>query len=431
MAKLYDDFQESTVMSFAKSFARLNGQPLDKSEVWYDFESAQAYARSRAAYVGQKIAVIDVAAGRVTHYSVMNTAGDLEDLGFSHIGDEMTIEIKDKVVSLKNWGKQYYKFVPAEIDTAGNIVTPSSYVLTEGFKDGLEIRVHKITETNPTDGTITVTYELAYYEPNSITYDGLMSAHKALETRVEEVHAEAQKAQETADSKVASARGEGAITAAVENHEVVVKIGLDNSGNVQFSQTESGLRATVSEYAITKLESANEGMAASYQLVKDGAVMGATIDIPKDMVVQSGEVVENPEGYPEGTYVVLTLANATNDKLYINVASLIEYVTSGSVEGDMVFVTVDPLTHKVTAQLTDGTVTKVKLHADVQSSLDKADTAVQYVTVLGFKLENGAELTADQIKQALGLGSAAYQDLSNVEATMDKKIEDALSWSDL
>ena len=34
-----------------------------------------------------KIAVIDITAGRVTHYSVMNTAGDLEDLGFSHVGD--------------------------------------------------------------------------------------------------------------------------------------------------------------------------------------------------------------------------------------------------------------------------------------------------------------------------------------------------------
>ena len=62
---------------------------------------------------------------------------------------------------------------------------------------------------------------------------------------------------------------------------------------------------------------------------------------------------------------------------YVDVSGLVEYVTSGSQSGDMIFVTVDPQTHKVTATITDGTVTKPKLHADVQTSLGKADTALQ------------------------------------------------------
>jgi hypothetical protein len=52
MAKIYNDFQSANLMSFAKSFARLNGQPLDKSEIWYSLADAQAYAVTDAAYVG-------------------------------------------------------------------------------------------------------------------------------------------------------------------------------------------------------------------------------------------------------------------------------------------------------------------------------------------------------------------------------------------
>jgi hypothetical protein len=52
MAKIYNDFQPANLMSFAKSFARLNGQPLDKSEIWYNLADAQDYAATEAAYVG-------------------------------------------------------------------------------------------------------------------------------------------------------------------------------------------------------------------------------------------------------------------------------------------------------------------------------------------------------------------------------------------
>ena len=94
------------------------------------------------------------------------------------------------------------------------------------------------------------------------------------------------------------------------------------------------------------------------------------------MVVKSGEVVTNPEGQTAGTYLVLTLANATNDKVYINVGNLIEYVTSGSGANDMVKIAVSA-DHKVTASITDGSITKAKLATAVQDSLNKADSAIQ------------------------------------------------------
>jgi hypothetical protein len=70
MAKIYTDFQPANLMSFAKSFARLNGQPLDKSEIWYSLAEAQAYAATDAAYVGQILAVVDAENNTVSFYGI-------------------------------------------------------------------------------------------------------------------------------------------------------------------------------------------------------------------------------------------------------------------------------------------------------------------------------------------------------------------------
>lgn len=75
---------------------------------------------------------------------------------------------------------------------------------------------------------------------------------------------------------------------------------------------------------------------------------------------------------PKGTYIKLVLANATNDTLYVDVGGLIEYVTSGSAAGDMVVITIDEQTHKVTASITNGAITKAKLETEVQTALNKA-----------------------------------------------------------
>lgn len=118
--------------------------------------------------------------------------------------------------------------------------------------------------------------------------------------------------------------------------------------------------ANVPTYTIEKLITPSSDAAATYQLnsvAKDGTktpITGAIIDIAKDMVVQSGTVetytdANKPAGVTTaGTYLVLTLANATNDKIYIPADSLIEYVTGGSESTDDIVVTVSA-DHEVTA----------------------------------------------------------------------------------
>lgn len=130
------------------------------------------------------------------------------------------------------------------------------------------------------------------------------------------------------------------------------------------------------DYSVTVTPSTVEGLAKRYTVHQEATGLDVNIDIPTDMVVKSGAVVTNPEGQTAGTYLVLTLANATNDKVYIDVGNLIEYVTSGSGATDMVKIAVSA-DHKVTASITDGSITKAKLATAVQDSLDKADSAIQ------------------------------------------------------
>lgn len=98
MAKIYGEIAASALMTFDKSFARSNGQPLDSTEIYYSKVAAEAYAAGDVAYVGQKIAVIEN--GKLTHYGI-EPDNSLKELGSSPVGDESTIVVaEDGTVSL-------------------------------------------------------------------------------------------------------------------------------------------------------------------------------------------------------------------------------------------------------------------------------------------------------------------------------------------
>lgn len=195
---------------------------------------------------------------------------------------------------------------------------------------------------------------------------------------VKAADAKAAAAQAAADAKVASvAAGDESVTVGGTATAPIISAKVSKDVGNALEVAADGLKVTIpaaAEYSIVKDDNSGD-FAAVYHLTKDGGNVGAAINIPKDMVVQSGAVVTDPEGQPAGTYIELVLQNVT-DPLYINVGSLIEYVTSGSAVGDMIVVAVSD-DHKVTATITDGTITKAKLDAGIQASLGKADSAVQ------------------------------------------------------
>ena len=171
-----------------------------------------------------------------------------------------------------------------------------------------------------------------------------------------------------------------------------------------------------------------EGVAKAYVL-KQGTNTVGTINIPKDMVVQSGEVVVNPAGQAAGTYIKLTLANATNDIIYVNVGTLVD-VYKAKANATQVQLAIDSATREisasivagsitstelganavVTAKIADGNVTKAKLSAEVQASLDKADAAAQDAT----DKANAAEQAAKE--HATGLNTAMNTRVEALEA---------------
>ena len=202
-----------------------------------------------------------------------------------------------------------------------------------------------------------------------------------------------------------------------------VGVKLDPDATNAIKLGEAGLKVVIpaaAEYSIVKAVDSGD-YAAVYNLTKDGEVVGTSINIPKDMVVKSGEVATNPDATHTGTFLVLTLANATEDKIYINVADLIEYVTSGSKTGDMVVIDVSA-DHKVTATITDGTVTKAKLAVDVQTSLGKADSAVQADDIAegatdGTIAVKGADVAVHGLKDAAYVTVKSLNDHADNAAT--------------
>ena len=174
-----------------------------------------------------------------------------------------------------------------------------------------------------------------------------------------------------------------------------------------------------------------EGMAKSYTIKQNNKTV-ATIDIPKDMVVKSGTVEQNPAGQAKGTYLVLTLANATEDKVYVNVGTLVDIYTAKA-SATQIQVAIDASTREisativagsvtatelannaiVTAKIADGNVTKAKLSKEVQASLDKADSAIQESDLTSLKADVAAN------KASLAEGGATHTAIKAAKQAAD------------
>lgn len=220
-----------------------------------------------------------------------------------------------------------------------------------------------------------------------------------------------------------------------DSNDARVKTVEDNIGTVgDFAEVGATVSAAIvklagdiktaqSAGAVTvSTETTTEGMSKSYTFTQNGKQI-TVIDIPKDMVVSGGEVVKNPEGQEPGTYVCLTLANATQDKIYINAANLVDTYTAvaNATEVQIAFdgykvsatlvdggVSTDKIADAavVTGKIADKNVTKAKLEQAVQDSLGKADSAVQTVAE---GTGNGEILVDGEAVKVHGLGTAAYQ----------------------
>ena len=193
-----------------------------------------------------------------------------------------------------------------------------------------------------------------------------------------------------------------------------VGIKLDSTAGNAATLSAKGLMVTIPSadaYSIVKDETSSD-YAAVYHLTKNGSNVGAAINIPKDMVVSSGSVEVDPAGQPKGTYLVLTLANATSDKIYISVDDLIEYVTGGAATDGIITTSVSD-DFVLTATINNGTITLAKLSNDLQTAIGRANSSVQSVTT---GTANGTIKVDGTAVAVHGLKSAAYTESSAYDA---------------
>lgn len=155
---------------------------------------------------------------------------------------------------------------------------------------------------------------------------------KALATQAS---ADAAAAEAAADEKVASVSATANKGIVIEGTTTAPTVGIKldpAEGNIA-TLSEAGLKVTapavnVPVYTLIK-DTTSTDYAAVYHLTKDGENVGEAINIPKDLFVESGEIVENPAGQPAGKYLKLVLQNQTAP-VYINVADLVDAYTPGN-----------------------------------------------------------------------------------------------------
>lgn len=235
------------------------------------------------------------------------------------------------------------------------------YTLVEGTENGTV----KFNDTNvKVHGLGTAAYK----------DEGAFDAAGAADTALEDAKTYA----DGKDTAIAAAKKAGddaqADVDALEELVGTLPEGTTATTVVGYVDEQIGKIPAQTDYTVTVTPSTPDGVAKRYNIKQTATNLDVNIDIPKDMVVESGTVeTKTEEGAwgAAGTYLHLVLANATEDDIYINVGSLIEYVTSGSKVGDQIVINVSA-DHKVTATLTDGSVTLAQLHADVQSAIGKA-----------------------------------------------------------
>lgn len=341
---------DAAYMGFPLSIKRGNPAPVDTTAVWYDKTELETYAASGAtAYVGQILTLVN--GGSCEAYMVSNEAGTLIKLAATTASGDLASDVATLQGQVADLISKVGKAAEGEVAATG------LYALIDEVKALAE---GKVASVGATDKSVVV---------------GGNATAPTIQVQI-------------------SKDSDNALSLATDGLKVVVP------------------DVTHPEYSIVEDKTSTE-YSAVYHLTKDGANVGAAINIPKDMVVKSGTVETNPTGKPAGTYLVLTLANVTEDKIYINVGDLIEYVTAGDSPDGMVIVSVSD-DHKVTATLGDASITEAKLAKAVTNKLAKAVSAVQSVT----ESTTNGNISVDSTDVPVhGLQDAAYATVASLNTT--------------
>lgn len=359
------------------SYQRKSAVPLDYFSFFNTKAAAEEYAQSNpVSYVGQFLAYTDN--GAVVAGVIGDTAGNIIALARSADTGNVAADLTAAVNRI----------------AANEAAITALQTLTASLKTQIESNDADISNINTAIG-------------NDDTADTIKGRIAQLETLVAGLRTDV-------DKKVASVKAaDKSIVVAGTATAPTVAVGLSAAEGNAIELGADGLYVP----SISISESTPEGVAKRYTITQgDGA--SVNIDIPKDMVVSGGTVETYtddtlPEGVTAaGTYIVLTLANADSDKLYIPAGGLLDFdeVKGGTTATVKITSTKsDDGTVAVTADLVAGSITKNLLATAVQDLLDLADSAVQEVKA---GTANGTISVDGNDVAVTGLKSAAFVETS-------------------
>lgn len=178
MAVIQKDFN---VMGLPMAISRNNPIPLDKTAVWYDMGAMLDYvSNDPTAYVGQILGLVNEDAKTATAYIITSDRGAIKEVGAATVVDNHTIVLNDNgALSLNDFGKAFYKYVPAtETEEAKYVKVNVGDLDSEGnayaWSSGLEPKA--VLENG--------NYVLGWYEPNPTTMEGVSASIAALQNSV-------------------------------------------------------------------------------------------------------------------------------------------------------------------------------------------------------------------------------------------------------
>ena len=153
-------------------------------------------------------------------------------------------------------------------------------------------------------------------------------------------------------------------------------------------QGKAGSEATIGSIVVPNLKmgvkaTPNDGYLKTYQFTY-GASSAFEIDIPKDLVVESGEVIvvsdDSPvSGLTNGTYLKLTIVNQT-EPIYIDVKDLCDVYTGKTVT-DGVSVTISDI-NEISATIVGKAVAEENLADDLANKINGLDSALTWGSIV-------------------------------------------------
>jgi hypothetical protein len=182
--KFFADKAIAALWDVAVSIKRGNPLPLDKDAVVHGMAELEALKISAVTYPGQIVAVIEdavmdgekVVSPETTTLYYFDHELNYHEVGKVPVGDDVSVEVNNEKISLYDFGKAYYEYVPEVKDQDGNVTSEAHYTKVEvsaekPWKAGLEPKV--VAENGK--------MVLGWYEPNPTTIEGINSQVSALQ----------------------------------------------------------------------------------------------------------------------------------------------------------------------------------------------------------------------------------------------------------